>query len=39
MTTPGRRTLHYNRLDDVMPDVERLFAGHIPTIKLRLDPS
>jgi len=26
--TPGRRTLRYNSLDDIMPDVERLLAGH-----------
>jgi hypothetical protein len=26
--TPGRRTLRYRSLDDVMPDVERLLAGH-----------
>jgi hypothetical protein len=26
--TPGRRTLHYHSLDEVVPDVERLLAGH-----------
>ena len=26
--TPGRRTLRYDSLDDIMPDVERLLAGH-----------
>ena len=26
--TPGRRTLRYNSLDDIMPDVERLLAGY-----------
>jgi Protein of unknown function (DUF1569) len=26
--TPGRRNLRYNSLDEVMPDVERLIAGH-----------
>src|SRR3954452_14053679 len=26
--TPGRRTLTYHNLDEVMPDVERLLAGH-----------
>jgi hypothetical protein len=26
--TPGRRSLAYNRLDEVMPDVERLLDGH-----------
>ncbi len=26
--TPGRRTLRYASLDDVMPDVERLLEGH-----------
>ena len=26
--TPGRRTLGYESLDDVMPDVERLLEGH-----------
>jgi Protein of unknown function (DUF1569) len=26
--TPGRRTLRYGSLDDIMPDVERLLAGH-----------
>lgn len=26
--TPGRRTLRYESLDDVMPDVERLLEGH-----------
>jgi hypothetical protein len=26
--TPGRRTLRYEGLDDVMPDVERLLEGH-----------
>lgn len=26
--TPGRRTLRYNDLDEVMPDVERLLQGH-----------
>jgi hypothetical protein len=26
--TPGRRTLQYESLDDVMPDVERLLEGH-----------
>jgi hypothetical protein len=25
---PGRRTLRYESLDDVMPDVERLLEGH-----------
>jgi hypothetical protein len=24
----GRRTLHFNNLDEVMPDVERLLKGH-----------
>ena len=28
MTTPGRRTLRYDSFDEVMPDVERLLAGH-----------
>jgi len=28
MTTPGRRALKYHSLDEVMPDVERLLAGH-----------
>lgn len=27
-TTPGRRTLEFRSFDDVMPDVERLLAGH-----------
>ena len=26
--TPGRRTLRYVSFDEVMPDVERLLAGH-----------
>jgi hypothetical protein len=26
--TPGRRTLRYGGFDDIMPDVERLLAGH-----------
>ena len=26
--TPGRRTLSFNSLDEVMPDVERLLQGH-----------
>jgi Protein of unknown function (DUF1569) len=26
--TPGRRTLRYQSFDEVMPDVERLLAGH-----------
>ena len=26
--TPGRRTLSYGNLDDIMPDVERLLDGH-----------
>jgi hypothetical protein len=26
--TPGRRTLRYNSLDEIMPDVERLLSGH-----------
>jgi hypothetical protein len=26
--TPGRRTLRFNSLDDVMPDVEHLLQGH-----------
>ena len=26
--TPGRRTLRYESLDEVMPDVERLLEGH-----------
>ncbi len=26
--TPGRRTLRYQSLDEVMPDVERLLVGH-----------
>ncbi len=26
--TPGRRTLRYEHLDEVMPDVERLLNGH-----------
>src|SRR3954467_5912292 len=26
--TPGRRTLRYHSFDEVMPDVERLLAGH-----------
>lgn len=26
--TPGRRTLRFEGLDEVMPDVERLLAGH-----------
>jgi hypothetical protein len=26
--TPGRRTLRYERFEEVMPDVERLLAGH-----------
>jgi hypothetical protein len=26
--TPGRRTLRYGSLDEIMPDVERLLAGH-----------
>src|SRR3954447_10541362 len=26
--TPGRRTLRYASLDEVMPDVERLLEGH-----------
>jgi hypothetical protein len=26
--TPGRRTLQYQSLDEVMPEVERLLAGH-----------
>src|SRR5947209_1013126 len=26
--TPGRRTLRYSSLDEVMPDVERLLEGH-----------
>ena len=26
--TQGRRTLHFNSLDDVMPDVERLLQGY-----------
>jgi hypothetical protein len=26
--TPGRRTLRYNSLDEIMPDVERLLDGH-----------
>jgi hypothetical protein len=25
----GRRDLHFDRLDDVMPEVERLLAGHV----------
>ena len=28
MMTPGRRTLSYHSFDEVMPDVERLLAGH-----------
>jgi hypothetical protein len=28
MTTPGRRPLSYNSLDDIIPDVERLLEGH-----------
>jgi uncharacterized protein DUF1569 len=28
MTTPGRRSLSYQSLDDVMPDVEHLLRGH-----------
>jgi hypothetical protein len=27
--TPGRRTLRYESLDDVMPDVARLLEGHV----------
>jgi hypothetical protein len=26
--TPGRRTLRFESLDDIMPDVDRLLAGH-----------
>ena len=26
--TPGRRTLRYDSMDDIMPDVERLLGGH-----------
>jgi Protein of unknown function (DUF1569) len=26
--TPGRRTLRFDRLDEIMPDVERLLGGH-----------
>lgn len=26
--TPGRRTLHFDSFDEIMPDVERLLAGH-----------
>jgi hypothetical protein len=26
--TPGRRTLRYGSLDEIMPDVERLLEGH-----------
>ena len=26
--TPGRRTLRYNNLDEIMADVDRLVAGH-----------
>jgi hypothetical protein len=26
--TPGRRTIRYERLDDIMPDVDRLLDGH-----------
>jgi Protein of unknown function (DUF1569) len=26
--TPGRRTISYNTIDEVMPDVERLMGGH-----------
>jgi Protein of unknown function (DUF1569) len=26
--TPGRRTISYNTLDEVMPDVEQLLEGH-----------
>jgi Protein of unknown function (DUF1569) len=26
--TPGRRTLAYKNLDDIMPDVDRLLGGH-----------
>ena len=26
--TPERRTLRFDRFDDIMPDVERLLAGH-----------
>ena len=26
--TPGRRTLRYQSLDEIMPDVERLLEGH-----------
>lgn len=26
--TPGRRTLHFQDLDDIMPDVDRLLDGH-----------
>ncbi|MHB1561399.1 MAG: DUF1569 domain-containing protein [Isosphaeraceae bacterium] len=28
MPTPTRRQLHFNSLDEVMPEVERLLAGH-----------
>jgi len=28
MTTPGRRALQFQGLDQVMPDVDRLFDGH-----------
>ena len=28
MTTHGRRTLSFNSIDDVIPDVERLLEGH-----------
>lgn len=26
--TPGRRTVHFDSLDDIMPDVERLLQGY-----------
>jgi len=26
--TPGRRTVRYGRIDEIMPDVERLLAGY-----------
>ena len=26
--TPGRRTLHFQDLDDILPDVDRLLDGH-----------
>ncbi len=28
MTTPGRRSLRYGSLEEIMPDVERILEGH-----------